>query len=342
LPQSMESPDWLKPSKYGWGGESAKPGEGESQAAGTDPKSDEQKAADQASDKGGSNSESKKSSGEAGGKKQGDEGEGGEQKGGKKKKPGDEKGGNEPKGEKGEKAEQGKEQSGQGDKKNGDQSQQGEKEKSEQQGDGGEQSKDAEQQDSSSKPEQGESQSSGKPESAKPPESPSLADSLPSLGNIFKALIYIVLIGFLVVFAYLQREEIAKLWAALLAWFRGERLPEDSEPARDEFNVAAKPQMPFSAFRNPLVEKGDPREAVIVTYQAAEAWWRERGQPRKPDETPYEFVSRLKLRNMSDQEAMAKLTDSYNRIVYGNASVTAPDLAAAAAVWKSFATQRTL
>ena len=157
------------------------------------------------------------------------------------------------------------------------------------------------------------------------------------LTGLLRALIYVVLIGVLVVFAWVQRHEIAKAWQAFLAWLRGEPSAQDVVDIQPSSDVASRPLLPFAAFQNPLGTHIDPRQAVIVTYQATEAWWREHGQPRHADETPFEYARRLRPRSAADRDALVRLTDAYNRVVYGNDAVQAPDLAAVAAVWKSFA-----
>jgi len=341
LPKTLESSDWLKPSSYGWGKESAPPKEGSQSPNSAPPQTPDQKP----SDASGSQSKSENSSGEAGGQKRGDKGEGGEKSGGQKKADGEEKKSeNKSSSESKEKGDD----KGSGEDKQSEAAKQNEAQNQQQQSDGqepGEKSAAEERPDekpANEKPSAEKNASEPKTESQTPPPTPpeptsSFADNLPSISGFLKAIVYLVLIGILVAFAWLQRNEIAKAWAAFLAWLRGESMPEAEQS--EEFTKAAtlKPTMPFSAFRNPLSRRVEPREAVIVTYQAAEAWWRERGQARKPDETPSEFIRRLKASSKDDHDAMVKLTDAYNRIVYGDDKVGSIDLAAVAAVWKSFA-----
>jgi len=354
LPQALESPDWLKPSSYGWGSESAKPEDGQNPAsasASAPPQSPEQEPGES----GGDQSQSEKSSGEPGGKKQGDKGEGGEKNGGKKKSDGSENGENKS-ASKSDDPGDGAEKAKDGDTKSQDANQDASEEKSDSstpseenesenpppqdadEASSQELSKGDEEKQSSesqSKDNQADSQSQPPPEPSSPPSS--FTNNLPSLSGLLKAIVYLVLIGVLVAFAWIQRDEIAKAWEAFLAWLRGE--PASSLETEERISQAAitKTSMPFSAFRNPLGKNGDPKDAVIVTYQAAEAWWREHGQARNPDETPFEFIRRLKPANKADHDAMMRLTEAYNRVVYGDDSVGPPDLAAAAAVWKSFA-----
>lgn len=343
LPSSLESPEWLKPSKYGWGGETAEndtDSSGEQTASAADPSkqsapdpsaagSDEQKQGPKQID-----SNASKTGEQSGGPKSGDQQSGGEQ-------------------QAGEKSENNKsgDQNSDGDEAGGDKSDGGEKSEGKQSGepesgasDGDNQAEPSSASDGTPNEQspKGESPSddhenADRAETPPTPDSSSLMESLPSLTSLFRFLVYVIVIGILAVFIWLQRHEIAKAWQAFLAWLRG----ETSVALNDEQEITPEkkqaPVRPFSSFRNPLTKNADPREAIIVTYQAAEAWWRERGKPRSADETPQEFLKRLPMRDRAQQDAMLRLTDAYNRVVYGNLSVQSSDLAAASDVWKSFA-----
>ncbi len=329
LPQSVEPPEWLKPSKYGWGSETAKPDAGATDAATASSQSPREEPDAKPGD-----GDSSQSSGQPGGQKPGSSGPPSDK--GKQGAASDK--GEEGKGagEKGEKGEAGKEGNSDAESR----SQAGEQSGSKSQSKPSDDQLDAESQSPSDQSESRPSEPQQSDDSSTPPandSSSSPSDLLPSIGGVIRFLIYAVLIGILAAFAWFQRYEIAKWWQAFLAWLRGEAESEISATETATSTETSRPQMPFSAFRNPLDDRGDPREAVIVTYQAAEAWWRERGQPRQPDETPFEFSRRLKTSNKADHDALLRLTEAYNRIVYGNDVVQQPDLAAAAAVWRSFA-----
>jgi hypothetical protein len=374
LPSSLESPEWLKPSKYGWGGETAKndtESSGEQTASAADPSkqsapdssatgSDEQKQGPKQID----NNASQVGE-QSGGQKSGDQQSGGEQQAGDKSEnnksgdqnsDGDEAGGDKsdggkPSGDQSEAKQAGGDKANRGEKSGGEKSgekQSGEPESGSPEGDNqaepssasdGKPNEQPNEQSAEDEPASGENENENADRAETPPtpDSSSLMESMPSLTSLFRFLVYAIVIGILAVFIWLQRHEIAKAWQAFLAWLRGEA----SVALNDEQEIAPEmkqaPVRPFSSFRNPLTKNGDPREAIIVTYQAAEAWWRERGKPRSADETPQEFLRRLPIRDQAQQDAMLRLTDAYNRVVYGNQSVRSSDLAAASDVWKSFA-----
>ncbi len=75
---------------------------------------------------------------------------------------------------------------------------------------------------------------------------------------------------------------------------------------------------------------------MVETFQAAEAWYREQGQPRQLDETPREFVLRLRDLAAADRQALLQLTEAYNRIVYGGGGASQRDLQNVRSVWQAF------
>lgn len=180
------------------------------------------------------------------------------------------------------------------------------------------------------------SQSASSPPPAPSPPSPSPSSPLlPSLSGIIKLLIYGVLFAVLAAFLWLHRATIADFWRQLLDWLSGKGpAPEPTLQPLPEDPVL--PPRPFASFSNPLQSGGDPRRAVVETFQAAEAWYREQGQPRKLDETPREFVLRLRDLAAADRQALLQLTEAYNRIVYGGGGASQRDLQNVRSVWQAF------
>jgi hypothetical protein len=84
--------------------------------------------------------------------------------------------------------------------------------------------------------------------------------------------------------------------AALRAWW--ERLWGKPAAVASAQAIATKrPRRPFSSFSNPFADgTGEGRSAeelVKYSFAALEAWAADRNHPRRPDETPLEFTSRL-------------------------------------------------
>ncbi len=162
--------------------------------------------------------------------------------------------------------------------------------------------------------------------------------SLPSefpeaLGGFFKALIFLLLIGIVGAYLWINRDAIAEFFRNLLSW--GQREPESKQGTlRDLIETDSRaPPKPFASYRNPFGLEKDPRRIVVITFQAFEAWSREQGATRGKDETPSEFIQRISKSVPTVSAPAAKVVDSYNRIVYGRGKASQNDLDAAQQVW---------
>lgn len=85
---------------------------------------------------------------------------------------------------------------------------------------------------------------------------------------------------------------VREFWANLFG------LSSEPEVREEPLQVAIAPPRPFSAFRDPFssgdVQRYSPRELVVYSFGALEAWGREHQCPRGQDETPHEFAHRLR------------------------------------------------
>jgi len=83
----------------------------------------------------------------------------------------------------------------------------------------------------------------------------------------------------------------------------------------------------FRDFRNPFLSGGDQsqsaRELVRYTFEALEAWARERGCTRGEDHTPLEFSQLVGGRAPALAEAARQLANLYNRAAYATESLPA-------------------
>jgi hypothetical protein len=75
----------------------------------------------------------------------------------------------------------------------------------------------------------------------------------------------------------------------------------------------------------------------VITFQAFEAWTREQGWTRSPDETPSEFLQRVSDGFPQVSAAAKQVVQAYNRIVYGRGAANESDIMAAKRVWQSMA-----
>lgn len=173
------------------------------------------------------------------------------------------------------------------------------------------------------------------PTAAPPPQSAPPSLNLPSLSGLIKALIYLVLLAIVAAFLWLHRDALADFWRRLQAWLAGNPAPPAATATAAETTAPPLTQRPFASFSNPLVAGADPRRAVIETFQAAEAWFGEHGQPRKRDETPHEYARRLQTANSGDRQAVEHLSAAYNRVVYGGERPSRQDLQHIQRLWQS-------
>jgi len=124
-----------------------------------------------------------------------------------------------------------------------------------------------------------------------------------------------------------------------LAWLNdwlsgdGERPIEATASASHSGQANLPPQRAFSSFENP-VGRAEPRQVVVVTFQALEAWAREQGVRRGQEETPSEFARRLVKQFPVLKQSALNVVDAYNRIVYGQDQAAPTDVHAADQVWK--------
>ncbi len=356
LPAALQSADWLSPSRYGWGSEGADPGEHESASGATQGRieqsqqgGEQQGSGQQGGEQQGSGQQGSEQSGgeQSGGEQSGSEQSGGEQQQGGKPSSGEQtsgtdsqQSGSDP--QSGQSSDANPSQSG-GNSQSREQStesspsqqdqQNGQQQRSDEPGDSTEQQADgsadaAEQQADSPPAESSTAQS--------PPASSPLSQLLPSLSGIFKALIYLILLAILAAFLWMHRAAIADFWRQLMAWLSGAGPAPTAASAQSQLEPVLTPPRPFASFSNPLQSGADPRRAVVETFQAAEAWYREQGQSRRMDETPHEYALRLRGIEAEDRQALLRLTDAYNRIVYGGGGASQRDLQSVQSVWQSF------
>jgi hypothetical protein len=126
--------------------------------------------------------------------------------------------------------------------------------------------------------------------------------------------------------------------AELRAWWRGLfGGKRDHGLAADETATIKIPHAPFSSFADPFASRVAGRysaeELVRYSFEAFEAWSREHGCPREPDQTPHEMareVGRLNAFIAADARNIAEL---YARAAYGRGSLPATCTAQLRELW---------
>jgi hypothetical protein len=191
--------------------------------------------------------------------------------------------------------------------------------------------------DHSNQPDKTQQASDSKPQSsqAAPTNEPPPARSRPNVkvawGEGFwwllRAAFFLALAIAAAVVVWLYREQLLAAWRKLLSelrelfarWF-GSKAPV-ADPAAAA-SAAAAPPRPFADFSDPFASGAAKRmswaDLVRYTYQALEAWARERGCPRASGQTPHEFALALGQAHPSLGRLAAALVDWYGQLAYSS------------------------
>ena len=147
------------------------------------------------------------------------------------------------------------------------------------------------------------------------------------IGGLFKLVYWIVTI---VIVTYLLwrywaqvvaavrnfRKALQDFWDRL--WGRRESLQES---AQAESPLLAQSYRPFAEYPNPfltgMADRYSPQQLVRYSFEAFEAWSRERGVPRDPEQTPHEFASAVSRREKSLAKEASRLAELYCWTAYG-------------------------
>ena len=164
-----------------------------------------------------------------------------------------------------------------------------------------------------------------------------------SLGAILKWLFYIaVLLAALywlfrswktVMAAWTQfLKELAELWRRL---FGGKPTPEEEAAAEEDRKPAPRPFADFAdPFATGMASRYSPDELVKYTFEAVEAWARENGFPRGPEQTPHEFARQLAAAAESLGDNSRTLADLYCHVAYSPGRLRAERTEALAQLWQ--------
>jgi Domain of unknown function (DUF4129) len=151
------------------------------------------------------------------------------------------------------------------------------------------------------------------------------------LAGALKLIFYVVLAILAAVFVWRNRQALARAIRELLEQLRdfwvglfGRRTAVEEAAA-----AAAEPAIrhrTFAEFRDPF-STGDhrhmpPEELVRYTFEAFEAWARDAGHPRSPDQTPAELVRQaVEPRTPLDEQAR-RMTRLYSEVAYAGGRPT--------------------
>ncbi len=157
-----------------------------------------------------------------------------------------------------------------------------------------------------------------------------VSSSLPAISGILRWLIMLGLVAIVTFYVWKNYEALLQWWRSLFGF------PSPNSNDEDTTLTNATKESPlrqFSSFDNPAGRENDPRRAVVITFQAFEAWAREQGWRRNKDETPSEFLKRIGTAIPQAVEPASQVVDAYNRIVYGRGNATSSDMRAVHSIW---------
>jgi hypothetical protein len=128
-------------------------------------------------------------------------------------------------------------------------------------------------------------------------------------------------------------QELRELWASL---FGGKR--KSAEEGEEEGAPKARSERPFTDYVDPfsagLAARYAPDELVRYTFEATEAWARENGCRRDPDQTPHEFAARIGRQVESLRPGAVALAKLYCQAAYAPGSLAPRGLQPLADFWQ--------
>jgi hypothetical protein len=164
-------------------------------------------------------------------------------------------------------------------------------------------------------------------------------------GALLKLLLWMALAVILIYFAWKYREQVLqalrqlrddlrRLWSLLFGRERDKAADSGAEMPAAE----AARHKPFAAFRDPFVA-GDAKgysmeQLVCYTYDAFEAWARERACPRAAEQTPLEFAQQVAREHPQVALDAQRMADLYSRIVYGRERISSDRRQVLSQLWQ--------
>jgi hypothetical protein len=134
-------------------------------------------------------------------------------------------------------------------------------------------------------------------------------------------------------------KELRDLWASLFG-----RKPRAAEEPVPEATPQPESFRPFADYVDPFAAGIDnryaPDELVRYTFEATEAWARENGCRRAPDQTPHEFALRIAALAGPLKPGAKALADLYCQVAYAPGSVHRRSLKPLADFWRRMKASR--
>jgi hypothetical protein len=196
-------------------------------------------------------------------------------------------------------------------------------------------------------PEQRKSNATRPNDSPRTPSVPriSFPHALPSFSSLLKWILYLALAVLIAWAVWKNRKELlaalrdfrqmlADLWNRL---FGGK--PREAAAAAAEEAARQRPLPRFTDYQDPFATgaaaRYPPAELVRYTFEALEAWARDTGHPRLPDQTPHEFARCLAAETSSLAADAGYLAELYCHVAYAHATPAAASVGRLALLWQA-------
>ena len=166
-----------------------------------------------------------------------------------------------------------------------------------------------------------------------------------SLGTLLKLLLWGVLLGVLIYFTWKYRdrvlqairqllEDLRNFWAALFGG-RQDRAGRSDAAASIQ---NAPPPRPFASYADPFASgqaaQYSTEQLIRHSFEAMEAWARERACPRTQEQTPLEFARHVALEHPGLGMEAQTLADLYSRVAYGHQRIAAERRSVLEQLWR--------
>jgi hypothetical protein len=110
-----------------------------------------------------------------------------------------------------------------------------------------------------------------------------------------------------------------------------------ADAAAEEAGPKAPPLPRFADFTDPfaagVVGRYPPEELVRYTFEALEAWARDQGYPRQPEQTPHEFTRLLASHVASLADDTLRLAELYCQVAYAPGTMPAASVTRLSHLW---------
>lgn len=178
------------------------------------------------------------------------------------------------------------------------------------------------------------------------PQSPSVPSAWNfSWGGILKWLFYLALVIAVAYFGWRSRtalvQALREFWEALRSFWaqlfgpKGGSPQAASDPSVGEAKAAPRP---FAAYADPFAagwaDRWSPDQLVRYSFAALEAWARERGCPRGPEQTPREFADTIGDRSPRMKGPCLTMAELYCRVAYAGGGLPADTMASLREFWQ--------